>query len=548
MTPFKLLGRKRVKAPAGGRHATELALAISELRYRRLFETAQDGILLLNGEDGKIVDANPFVLDLLSYPFEGIVGRELWEIGVFDDIEANKAAFTRLQREEYIRYENHPLRRKDGKVLPVEFVSNVYMVGRERVIQCNIRDISQRSEIQAAANSRVAALEMAGRAKDNVIAVLSHELRTPLTAISSMIDVVEMGDGIGDERRGSGKPSHFSQAAVNLIRRNVQTLARLINELLDLTHLARGTVQLQLERLDAHDVIGFVLKNFESQRREKVIDIDVRLMAQQTLILADAVKVEQVLSNLIGNAIKFTGKGGRVAVVTRNEGGDQFVVEVSDSGIGIPVDALARIFSPFEQGDSSIQKRYGGLGLGLSIAHSLMEAHGGTLEAVSEGLNRGAKLTARFVLDKGVLAGAGGTNNPAESPGAKLRILIVEDHEDARRSLCLLLQSQGYEVESAGSVQAATGLGARQHFDLLVADLGLPDGDGLDLLAAIRQYSPGLQGISLSGYGMPSDLENSKRAGYDAHLVKPVLFPELRRVLETLIPAARAAALRQMRA
>jgi signal transduction histidine kinase len=265
----------------------------------------------------------------------------------------------------------------------VEFISNVYTVGTERVIQCNIRDISKRAEIQAAANTRVSALEAAGKVKDNVIAVLSHELRTPLNAISSMIDVVEMGDELSRKLPQSGTPSRFTEAAVNLIRRNVQTLVRLINELLDLSNLARGGVQLHLETVDAHEVIGFVMKNFEGEQREKGIVIDVRLLARHSRILADPGKVEQVLTNLIGNAIKFSDKGGRAAVVTRNEGGDRFVVEVTDGGIGIPAEALARIFTPFEQGDSSIQKRFGGLGLGLSIAHNLMDAHGGTLEVDS---------------------------------------------------------------------------------------------------------------------------------------------------------------------
>jgi len=288
------------------------ALEASELRYRRLFETAQDGILILNGQTGRIIDVNPFLLDLLDYPFDSIIGLELWEIGLFQDIDANKAAFAKLQTEEYIRYENHPLRTKSGKVVPVEFVSNVYFVGAERVIQCNIRDISQRSEFQTAANSRVAALELAGKAKDDLIAILSHELRTPLSAVSAMIDVIELGQGVVDQFPGTEVLPHFSKSGVALIRRNVETLARLISELLDLTHLKKGTVQLHLEPVDAHAVIGFVLKNFEGQQKAKEIGMELRLLAQRSHILADAGKVERVLSNLIGNAVKFTGQGGKV--------------------------------------------------------------------------------------------------------------------------------------------------------------------------------------------------------------------------------------------
>lgn len=229
-----------------------LALEVSELRYRRLFETAQDGILILDGTNGQIIDVNPFLLDLLDYPFDSIIGLQLWEIGLFHDIAANKAAFAKLQTEEYIRYENHPLRTRGGKVVPVEFVSNVYFVGAQRVIQCNIRDISQRSESQTTADSRTKALELAGKAKDDVIAILSHELRTPLNAISAMVDVVDLGQDVVGQIPATEVPPHFNKAAVSLIRRNVQTLVRLINELLDLSHLSKGGVHLTLENVDAH--------------------------------------------------------------------------------------------------------------------------------------------------------------------------------------------------------------------------------------------------------------------------------------------------------
>ena len=529
-------------------HSLELALATSELRYRRLFETAQDAILILDGTSGRIIDANPFLLDLLDYPFDSIIGLELWEIGLFQDIAANKAAFAKLQTEEYIRYENHALRTKSGKVVPVEFVSNVYFVGTERVIQCNIRDISRRSEIQAVADNQVAALEVAGKARDEVIAVLSHELRTPLTAISSVLDVVELGDDlVGRLPQVDAPPAPFTRNVVALIRRNVQTLARLITELLDLSHLANGSVQLKLESVDAHELLGFVLKNVEGQRKAKAIAMDVRLLAQHYRILADAGKVEQVLSNLIGNAVKFTANGGAVSVVTRNEEASRLVVEVTDTGIGISADALRRIFSPFEQGDASIHSRFGGLGLGLSIAHTLMDAQGGTLEAASEGLNCGAKFTARFKLDPAPSSGFSLPDRAEEVVGTGLRILVVEDHEDARRCLCTLLGSQGYDVSAAGDVRTALELGARHSFDMLISDIGLPDGSGLELLARIKQNSPQLQGIALTGYSMPQDKIDAQEAGFFALLVKPVQFAELRHLIETLLPQAKAASLRRMR-
>jgi signal transduction histidine kinase len=186
------------------------------------------------------------------------------------------------------------------------------------------------------------------------------------------------------------------------IRRNVQSLVRLVNELLDFTHVANEAFSLKLVKVDAHKVIRLALKNLESQQNRTRIGIDLQLKAQHSHIRADALKLEQILSNLIGNALKFTHQGGKVSIVTRNEANGKLVIEVSDTGIGIPADALSRIFSPFEQGDSSIHSRYGGLGLGLSIARTLMKAHGGSLDAESAGAGQGAKFTARFQINDSV--------------------------------------------------------------------------------------------------------------------------------------------------
>jgi PAS domain S-box-containing protein len=387
---------KRMLASGRG-NSLELALEVSELRYRRLFETAQDGILILDANTGKIIDVNPFLLDLLDYPFESMIGLRLWEIGQFKDIAANQAAFETLQTNEYIRYENLPLRTKIGREIQVEFVSNVYFVGSDKVIQCNIRDISARVEFQAASKSHAATLELAHRVRDEVIAVLSQELRSPLAAISSMIDVLELGHGGIGMPDKKDLPPQFDKSALAFIRRNIQSILHLITELLDFTHTAGGLLGLKLEMVDAHEVIRFALKNLESQQKGAGIGIDLRLQARHSHIRADSGKLEHVLSNLIGNAVKFTPKGGEVSIVTRNEEGGRLVIEVSDTGIGISADALSRIFSPFEQGNSSIYRRYGGLG--LSIANTLIKAHGGTLEAASEGLDKGAKFTARFKVD-----------------------------------------------------------------------------------------------------------------------------------------------------
>ena len=219
------------------------ALRLSELRYRRLFETAQDGILILDADSGEIVDVNPFLIDLLDYPFDELRGRKLWEIGQFKDVAANRAAFKNLQENEYIRYENLPLRRRDGKRINVEFVSNVYWVEAHKVIQCNIRDITTRAEEQGESVKQLAALELANRTKDAWLIAQSQRLRAPLGSIASMLGLMELSHKLAIVRPLHDTPSEFDEAAFKHVRKHFQSLVGLFNELSDVT----GEAPLKIE-------------------------------------------------------------------------------------------------------------------------------------------------------------------------------------------------------------------------------------------------------------------------------------------------------------
>jgi PAS domain S-box-containing protein len=220
------------------------ALRLSELRYRRLFETAQDGILILDANSGEIMDVNPFLIDLLDYPFEDLRGRKLWEIGQFQDIAANRSAFETLQQNGYIRYENLPLRRRDGKQIQVEFVSNVYWVGADKIIQCNIRDITARAERRNDSDRHIAALELANSAKDAWLIAHSQNLRGPLMAMASMLGLMELGHQLACVRPLYEELSDFDEAAFRHVQQNFQRLVHFFNELADLT----GQSPLRLER------------------------------------------------------------------------------------------------------------------------------------------------------------------------------------------------------------------------------------------------------------------------------------------------------------
>ena len=512
------------------------ALRTSELRYRRLFESAQDGILILDGGTGAITDVNPFLLDLLGYPSDEMIGRHLWEIGELKDVAANKAAFEVLQSNEYIRYDNLPLRTRTGRTRQVEFVSNVYDVEGQRVIQCNIRDISLRSDAEEASHDRLLGLESAEKAKADVLAVLSHELRTPLSAISSMLDILEISQEAVEKLTPPPPASLFDNPALVLIRRNVRIGIRLLNELLDVTHLKRGTLQLNLEAVDAHQALSEVVADYGSERAAKQISIHTEFRAWDHQISADPIKLHQILANLLGNAIKFTPHGGFIDIATSNPTDDEFVVVIHDNGIGIETTEISDIFAPFVQGSPSIHQQFGGLGLGLSICKKLMEAHGGSISVQSAGLNLGSSFTLRFRC--------AGVEAPIPLPQAEtltdpLSILLVEDHEDSRECLSKLLRMRGHDVIDAGNGAEALQFAQSCAFDLLITDISLPDVNGLALLEKLREKQPGLEGITMSGYAMPLDVVRSKEASYLAHLAKPVSLAKLDEVIRKVIHQTR---------
>jgi CheY-like chemotaxis protein len=277
--------------------------------------------------------------------------------------------------------------------------------------------------------------------------------------------------------------------------------------------------------VDVHQTITEVLSDFGVERITKRINIQTELRAWDYQINADPIKLHQILSNLLGNALKFTPKGGLIEIATSNPSNDEIVIVIRDNGIGIQNVEQADLFAPFVQGRRAVRQGYGGLGLGLSICKKLVEAHGGSIAVYSAGLNQGTSFTLRFPCTD-----VKGDESLPRQVGGKLRplsILLVEDHDDSRECLCQLLQMRGHEVISADTGEKARQFGQNCIFDLLITDLNLPDLNGLILLQELRETQPELEGIVLSGYAQPIDVAKSKEAGYLAHLCKPVSLPQL---------------------
>lgn len=380
-------------------------------------------------------------------------------------------------------------------------------------------------QAEAAVEQQRATVEAANRTKDNFLAMLSHELRTPLTPVLAAVDALE----------SVPSQSEDAKASLAMIRRNVELESQLIDDLLDLTRIARDKLHLKFDQLDAHEAITNVAEMCRTEADARKLQVRLNLRAGAHHVAADAAKFQQIIWNLLKNAIKFTGESGEIAITSSNPSPQSLVITVCDTGIGIDPEVMKRMFDPFEQGDLSFHHRYGGLGLGLAISKSLAQAHGGSLVAMSEGPNRGSTftLTLDTVPPRPQPLPDRSTSTPApESRG--LRILLVDDHQDTCTALERLLIRRGHLVAATHDVRSAMAAAARNQFDLLISDIALPDGTGTELMSYLRAMS-NIRGIAISGFGMNGDIEKSLQAGFAEHLVKPLKIDKLEAAIDRVV-------------
>jgi PAS domain S-box-containing protein len=389
-------------------------------------------------------------------------------------------------------------------------------------------DITSRKESEAALREAKEAAEAAARAKDRFLAMLSHELRTPLTpALIGVSGVLEDHD-LPDSLRPT----------LEAARRGILLEAHLVDDLLDMTRIGAGKLRMTPERVDAHAIIHDTLGVCREDIERAGLTVKVDLGAVHRHVVADPARLQQVLWNLIKNATKFTLRHGTLTIRTMNRPpcpcDDQHVhllVEVIDDGIGIDPGFLPRIFEAFEQGEMGGLGNPGGLGLGLAISRYIAEAHGGQLRASSGGLGQGTTFTLELNAASDSSQAATQSEVPQDAGGSlPLRILLVEDDRDTGQVIARLLRRRGADVTIAESVAAARAAAASAAFDLLLSDIGLPDGTGIELLEWLRARQP-IPAIALTGYGMEEDIERCRDAGFAAHLTKPVDFRDLEQAI-----------------
>lgn len=372
-------------------------------------------------------------------------------------------------------------------------------------------------------------LILANAAKDQFLALLSHELRNPLSPVIAMVGELEA--------RSSDDPAVRQPLAV--IRRNVELEARLIDDLLDVTRIAKGKLQLSFEVTSIHETLRRAYEICREDILKKELEFEFRLWAANEYVNGDPARLQQVFWNLIKNAVKFTPQGGKITVETTNPSDDHIAIRTIDTGIGIGREKIEKIFNAFEQGQSSITRKFGGLGLGLAISKAMVRAHSGTLSVESAGPGKGSifSVILKTVPTPAAPKSSAPPGSPSEDqtePSRKGHLLVVDDHQDTCLGMKMLLERRGYRITLAHTADQAIKEARREKFDLLISDIGLPDRSGYELMKELRATNS-LRGIALSGFGMENDVSQARAAGFSEHLTKPINFDRLDEAIRNLL-------------
>jgi PAS domain S-box-containing protein len=506
------------------RKRTKETLQASEIRYRRLFEAAQDGILILDFATGQIVDVNPFLTNLLGYPHAELVGKDVWEIGPVKDIPHSRLSFADLQAKGIIRYDDLPLETKDGRRIAVEFVSNVYTVGGTRVIQCNIRDITRRKHAEEALRRSEEQLQQAGKleAVGRLAGGVAHDFHNLLGVILGYSELLLEDLRANDRRRRYVEAiTTASKRAVSLTKQLLTFSRKQVSSPLvfDLNSIVRETGRMLPRIIGEHIEIGIVLSE------------------EQAPVLADPTQVQQVLMNLAANARDAMPEGGKLTIEVANwemkQGGGEpadvvpghyVTLTVSDTGAGMSPEIQSRAFDPFFT-TKDIGK---GTGLGLSTVYGIVKDSGGSILLNSE---QGEGTTVRIYLPRAkeeIIERAASSRVPDESLRGSETIFLVEDHSELRHLTHKFLQGLGYNVLVAGlpgeAIQIAQQFTGK--IDLLLTDVVMPGMNGRALAQKLRPLYPNMQVLYVSGFPEQT-LEQDVLNTNDAFLAKPFLLREL---------------------
>ena len=533
---------------------TGLAFVPGLFRYRLLdltpvaWAAVVDGIndpVIVIDPAGRIVELNPAAHRLLGRHDANLIGARAAQVCVH--WSALRKHLERIANRDLVSFEldgpeDAPHSSFDGRISRLgdgDQPAGWVLVLRDVTLPKQAEEEHVRMLCEQAAR---ALAEASNRAKDRFLAILSHELRTPLTPVLATVTAM-LAEPDTPLSLGS---------VLEMIRRNVVLEVRLIDDLLDLSRIQHGPLPFQREIVDAHDLVHRVIEICRNDAHDAELQLDIDLLAQCRHIDADPLRFQQALWNVIKNAIKFTTAGGQLTVRSRNDrksslalAAPDLLIEVSDTGIGIAADVLPRIFEVREQGGTSTTRRFGGLGLGLTISRSIIEQHGGRITARSPGTGLGTTFTIGMPTASAPSGFSAADDSPAQGPlshdGAltpPIRVLLVEDNHDTLKYLSRLLSVRGYHVHAAADMASALEVASRAELDVIVSDIELPDGSGLELLGSLRSSGSAIPAIAFSGFGAPADIEQTRLAGFAIHLTKPVDFRRLDEAIRQVAASA----------
>jgi two-component system CheB/CheR fusion protein len=507
-----------------GRRQAEEARA----RLAALVEFSEDAIMSKD-LNGVITSWNRGAERLFGYTEEEAVGQPVTMLIPPDYADELPGMLERIRKGEAVQHYETVRRRKDGSPLETSLTVSPIRNEQGEIIGVSIiaRDVTQRKHSEKELADALAREQAANRAKDDFLAALSHELRTPLNPVLLLASDSAIDPELSPQVR----------ANFDTIRKNIELEARLIDDLLDLTRVTHGKLRFNQSELDVHEILKDAISNVLNEIEHKLIILKPGLRAESHAVFGDAVRLQQVFWNVLRNAVKFTPEGGQITVESQTLPGGKILINITDTGMGMSSDEIERIFGAFSQGPH----RLGGLGLGLAISRTLVELHSGSIRASSPGKGQGATfsielpLITPFKKEKTINLQPASVPMPAatieKTSGERLHVLLVEDHESTRLTLVQLLLSRRYRVTAAASfAQARSLMEKNEDFNLLISDIGLPDGNGCDLMDDFQKQF-GAKGIALTGYGTEQDVAQSQASGFTAHLTKPVSIESLESAL-----------------
>jgi PAS domain S-box-containing protein len=492
------------------------SLSQSKEQFRLFLEGVKDCAIFMLDTAGRVVSWNPGAEHIFGYLAMEIIGQHFSCFFTPEQIASGRPSeeLTKATVEGQHEQEQWHVRKDGTRFWASEVTTalrdeNGSLHGFAQVM----RDMTDRKQLEEELRRQAEELAEMNRHKDEFLTMLSHELRNPLAPILNSVHVL---------RRLRSEDPVLDQAST-MIERQVRHLARVIDDLLEVTRLTRGRITLRREKVELNTLLHRAVDSVRPLMEERRHTLYFQIPSQPVWLEADPTRLDQIFVNLLNNAAKYTDPGGQIRL-TVELSEKEVTVRVRDNGAGIAPKMLPRIFDLFTQADRSLERTKGGLGIGLTLVRSLVQMHGGTVEASSEGLEKGSEFAVRLLL---AAEPAPHSSSPAEPPPVRpdsLRILVVDDNVDTADSLALLLRLHGHEVHTAHNGAAALETAQAEHPDVILLDIGLPKLDGYQVAESLRRHEALRDSllVAVTGYGYEADRQRAKKAGFDHHFVKPV--------------------------